>query len=67
MRTDLKVLRIKNGWSQREIAEKLGISTGSYSLIENGKRFGSPKTWEKIKEIYNLENREMWEIQHQEN
>lgn len=64
MRTELKVLRIKKGWSQEEAAKKIGISTGSYSLIESGKRFGSPKTWEKIKEIYGLSDQEMWKLQH---
>lgn len=64
MRTDLKILRVKQGWRQKDVAEKLGISSTSYSLIESGKRFGSPKTWEKIKELYNLQDHEMWELQH---
>lgn len=64
MRMKLKLLRIEKKWSQEDVAKKIGISAASYSLIERGKRFGSQKTWEKIKEIYELQDHEMWDIQH---
>lgn len=64
MRMKLKLLRVERKWSQEDVAKKIGISSGSYSLIESGKRFGSQKTWEKIKEIFELNDHEMWEIQH---
>lgn len=64
-RTTLKVLRAKRDWSQKDVAEKIGITPASYSLIENGKRLGSNRTWEKIKAIYHLKDHEMWEIQHE--
>lgn len=64
MRTKLKLLRVAKNWSQKDVAEKIGISLSSYNLIESGKRFGSNRTWEKIKELYNLSDQEMWEIQH---
>ena len=67
MRTKLKVLRIKHGWSQKDFAERLGLTAAAYSFIETGKRFGSSKTWKKIKEIYNLKDKEMWDIQHENN
>lgn len=38
MRVYLKELRGEMGLTQSEVAKKLNISEGSYSLIENGKR-----------------------------
>lgn len=64
-RTKLKVLRARRNWSQKDVADKLGITPASYSLIENGKRLGANRTWEKIKSLYKLKDREMWEIQHE--
>ena len=33
----LKSLRKREGWTQKQVAEKLGISQNNYSYIENGK------------------------------
>ena len=38
MRDWLRESRIKNGLSGREMAKKLGITEGYYSLIESGER-----------------------------
>ena len=38
MRDWLKESRIKNGLSGREMAKKIGITEGYYSLIESGER-----------------------------
>lgn len=32
----IKIERIRNDWSQEDLAEKLGVSTRTISLIENG-------------------------------
>ncbi len=61
---DLKDLRYQNGRiSQREMAEKIGISEGAYSLIERGKRIGSRKTWLKIQNLFKLKDDEVWKMQ----
>ena len=65
MRTTLKVLRTKRGWTQREVAEKIGINTPNYNHIETGKSFGKPSTWEKIKALYNLKDKDIYSIQHE--
>lgn len=65
MRTSLKVLRVKRGWTQREVADKIGITAPNYNYIETGKRFGRASTWSKIKELYNLEDSEMYSIQNE--
>lgn len=65
MRTKLKVLRVERGWRQCDVAEKIGIATVNYSLIETGKRLGRASTWRKIKELYNLKDEEMYSIQNE--
>ena len=37
-RTELKLLRIKHGFSQEKMAVRLGYSRNHYAGIENGKR-----------------------------
>lgn len=62
MRKDLKVLRVKHDLTQKELAEKLGISVPAYNLIEQGKRNGNKELWKKIQSIFNLDNAEVWEL-----
>lgn len=38
MENKLKIIREKSGMSSQDVATKLGISKGYYSLIENQKR-----------------------------
>ena len=64
MRTELKVLRVKHGFTQKQVADLLGISLVSYCNLERGKTFGSNRTWEKIKNLYKLSDKDMWKIQH---
>ena len=37
MKSRLKVLRAERGWSQAELAERLGVSRQSVNAIETGK------------------------------
>lgn len=45
---NLKQIRIKKGFSQKEIAERLGVSQPSYAQYENGKRNPKLETIQKI-------------------
>ena len=61
---DLRDVRYKNGdLTQEEMASRIGISKGAYSLIENKKRVGSRKTWLKIQKLFNLKDDEVWQLQ----
>lgn len=61
---DLRDVRYLNGdLTQLEVAKRIGISLGAYSLIENKKRIGSRKTWLKIQELFNLTDEEVWSLQ----
>lgn len=62
MRTSLKVLRVKNNLTQKDIAAKLGISYPTYNLIEQGKRKGSTDFWRKLQKVFNLSDAEMWQL-----
>lgn len=63
MRNELKVFRVKNQLTQKEIASKLGVSHSAYNLIETGKRNGTIKFWEKLQKEFNLDGGELWNLQ----
>ena len=48
MVTPLKLARIQKDFTQTFLASRLGISQGSYSLIERGMKPTPPKIAEKI-------------------
>ena len=60
---ELKKLRVDFGVSQKEVAQALGMSISTYSLIESGKRRGSAVSWKKIKEYFKIKDEDMWRIQ----
>ena len=62
MRTELKILRIKHQLTQAELAEKVGVSYATYNLIEQGKRKGSTEFWEKLQQVFNITDAEMWQL-----
>jgi DNA-binding XRE family transcriptional regulator len=51
MRNNLKECRVKKGYTQKQFAETLKITTTQYQRIELGKSDGSIKLWVKIKEL----------------
>lgn len=63
MRHELKVFRVKQNLKQEEMAAKLGVTTGTYSKIENGKSRGSQEFWLKLQNEFNLEGGEVWKLQ----
>ena len=50
-RKNLKDLRKKRGFSQKELAEKLDISERQYQRIEAGTSDGSVALWQNLKTI----------------
>ena len=51
MRENLINLRKKRGYTQLEIAAKIGTSQRNYQRLEAGTSKGSVGLWEKLKEI----------------
>ena len=62
MRTDLKVLRVKNKLTQQQLADKLGVSVVTYNLIEQGKRQGSKDFWANLQKLFKLADGELWQL-----
>lgn len=51
---NLKQIRIKKGFSQKEIAERLGVSQPSYAQYESGKRKPKLETLSKIADALDI-------------
>lgn len=60
MRDELKVLRIRKHLKQGEIAEKLGVSRSTYSLIERGVVQGSTDFWNSLQREFEIPDAEMF-------
>lgn len=56
-------LRVDHDLTQPQAAEKLGVSITTYNLIENGKRRGSVKFWQRVQEEFKLDGETVWNIQ----
>lgn len=50
----IKELRIKNGLSQAELAEKIGVKDNTICQYEKGKRHPNDKIWRKIADCFNV-------------
>lgn len=49
MRNNLKKCRTEKGYTQKQMAQVLGITEKQYQRIEKGTSDGTIKLWEKIK------------------
>lgn len=54
--------RKEKGLSQREMAERLGVSQLTYSNVENGISRGSVMFWAKFKKVFDVNSNEIWHI-----
>lgn len=54
METDLKILRKKLGLTQKQVASRVGLSIGYYSLIENEKVMGCASARRQIAAVLGL-------------
>lgn len=50
----IKTLRIKNGMTQTQLAERCGMSTNAVSIIETGKAFPPKATVEKLCQAFGI-------------
>lgn len=63
---ELIKLRVDHDKTQADMAIICGVSSATYSLIENGKRRGSKKVWQRIQEYFKLDGEQMWKLQNPE-
>ena len=60
-RRNLKVLRVKKGLTQQQMAERIGISLSGYSRIESGLQKCSTKFLCKLQEAFGIPDSEIWD------
>lgn len=59
MRHRLKEERMKRSWTQRFVAEKIGITTRAYQYYERGKRDPLLDTANKLEDLFGINQREL--------
>ena len=59
-------LRVDHDLTQTDMAEICEVSVSTYSLIENGKRRGSKKVWQRMQANFKLDGEQMWKLQNPE-
>lgn len=59
-RRNLKVLRAKNGLTQAQMSEKIGISRSIYSEVETGKRACSTEFLAKLQAAFHIPDADIW-------
>ena len=62
MRKNLKEARQRAGMTQREVAEYLEISVTAYQNIEYGKMMGSIRLWDKMEDLFRVNQRVLREV-----
>lgn len=60
--TSLKILRVRQGLTQEEMARKLTMSRQAYAKIENGQADGNITFWSKVQRTFNISSEEMWDL-----
>lgn len=45
-------MRIKRGWTQAEVARRMGYSRSVYAQIESCNRAGTPHQWKMLEDIF---------------
>jgi putative transcriptional regulator len=59
MRSRLRQERINRGWSQRETAERIGMTERAYRYIEHGEKNPSYVTAKKMQAIFRIPDEEL--------
>lgn len=54
MPTELKIERIRNGFTQRDVAERLGVKQATVSAWEHGLSVPRPHTMQEIEDLYGV-------------
>lgn len=57
MRKKLKEARQKAGMTQKEVAEYLNVIERHYKAIEYGERLGSIDVWDKLEDLFHINQR----------
>lgn len=61
-RRNLKTFRVSQGLTQREMAERLGMTRANYNLVENGKQGTSRRFSAALQREFGIPDGEMWAL-----
>ncbi len=67
MRKNLKEARHKAGMTQKQVAEYLGISDKAYQQIEYGTIIGKIKHWDKLEDLFGINQRTLRSLSSEQN
>lgn len=60
----IKELRKSNGYTQEEVAEKIGIEPTNLSKMENGLHFPQSEKLEKLANLFNINIMDLFDFEH---
>ncbi len=61
-RERLRAARLASGMTQRQVADRLGISLRYYQNIEKGDRTGDFEIWDELEDVFGVHQRELREV-----
>ena len=64
MRENLKAARKAHGWTQQELADRLGVGLRHYKKIESGETLGSIPIWDTLEDLCGANQRVLRENHH---
>lgn len=59
-RKALRLLRYEKELTQTDMARLLNVERVTYAAVERGVRDGSYKLWERLQQVFNIPDAEMW-------
>ena len=62
MRANLINARKEKGYTQQYVANYLGIGVNAYQKIEYGTRLGKIATWDKLEDLFGIDQRTLREM-----
>lgn len=62
MRENLRAARKAAGLTQKQVADRLGVSVQYYQCLESGKKTGNVKHWDMLEDLFNVHQRKLREI-----
>lgn len=65
-RINLKCFRTKQQLTQKEMADKIGVSRAMYIRVENGAMSGTFEFWGRLQKTFSVPDEDMWELTKQE-
>lgn len=61
MRKNLKEARQEAGMTQKQVAEHLNVVERHYKALEYGERLGSIEIWDKLEDLFHVNQRKLRE------